>query len=1236
MQQPVIEEGAAYEPSVRSYDDLFPALPESNTQSQNHSTMGQWNNKMRVGSSVITQVFRVPFEERKLDGSQKFGEGESIQTCANIMKETGAHIEISHAKDQSLTFLVTGKQNEVLEARRKILTHFQTQASKQISIPKEHHRWILGKKGDRLKELEKQTATKISVPPMNDTSDVITITGTKEGIEKAEHEIRVTSDQQSKKASERINVPKIYHPFIVGPYNEYLNQMIADTGAKINVPPPSVMKDEIFIAGEKEGVLAAKAKIENIYKQMEKKCTTVSVEVPKSQHKYVIGPKGATIAEILQTTGVSVEMPQGDSATGTITLRGPHDKLGLALSKVYEKANSVRSSDVEAPSWIHKYIIGRKGQNIKEITQNLPKVHVEFTEKEDKIKIEGPPEEVEKAQEQIEKMAKDLIKKLTFIEMHVDPRLFKHIIGKSGANVNRLKEEFGVVINIDESGMIRIEGHKEGVHTTKQELEERIRKLENEKEKDVVIEQRHYKSIIGAKGENIKEIREKFNQVQIYFPGASDKNDIVKVRGPKEDVDKCCRHLEKLVKELNESSYQIEVPIYKQFHKFIIGKGGANIRKIREETHTKIDLPAEGDKNDVITITGRKEDVEEAREKIRKIQDELENIVTEEITIPPKFYNSLIGAKGKLIHSIMEDCGGVAIKFPSADSKSDKVTIRGPKDDVDRAKQQLLDLANERQLASYTAEVRAKAQHHKFLIGKNGANIKKIRDSTGARIVFPSSTDDDREIITIIGKREAVEEAKAALQATIKDIDNIIESEMSVELRHHKHFVARRGEVLHKISDECGGVMISFPRSGIDSNRVVLKGSKECIEAAKQRINEIIQDLESMVTLECIIPQNHHRTVMGAKGFKVQGITSDFDVQIKFPDRDNTDEYPIHGQLNGDINGGPVRHCDVIRITGKEENCLKAKQALLDLVPITINVDVPFDLHRSIIGQKGRDVKELMDRYDVHIVLSPAGVQEDVIKITGPPANVERAKGALLEKVQDLEADRKDRELRSFGLKIEVNPDYHPKIIGKRGAVITKIRKDHDVQITFPKKGDPEEQIITITGYEENTHRAKDDIMKIVNELNDLVREEVQIDSRVHSRIIGARGRSIRKIMDDYKVDIKFPRGDDADPNIVIITGTDENVVDAKEHLINLEEQYLQDVEEQETREKQHTLSYHLDHTLTGSRPRDANSNGFVVQGGPWEQRAPNTASVTEFPSFGRNTEEPQTSPISGAWGGRR
>lgn len=211
------------------------------------------------------------------------------------MKDTGAHIEISSGKDQSLTFLVKGKQNEVLDARRKILVHFQTQASKQVEIPKEHHRVILGKKGERLRELEKLTATKINVPNISEESDTITITGTKEGIEKAEHEIRTMSDEQSKKAFERISIPKVYHPFILGPFNENLNKMMEETGAKINVPPQTVFKDEITITGEKDSVLAAKRRIEDICKEMEKKCSTVSVEVPKGQHRYIIGQRGSTI-----------------------------------------------------------------------------------------------------------------------------------------------------------------------------------------------------------------------------------------------------------------------------------------------------------------------------------------------------------------------------------------------------------------------------------------------------------------------------------------------------------------------------------------------------------------------------------------------------------------------------------------------------------------------------------------------------------------------------------------------------------------------------------------------------------------------------------------------------------------------------------------------------------------------------------------------------------------------------
>jgi hypothetical protein len=34
-----------------------------------------------------------------------------------------------------------------------------------------------------------------------------------------------------------------------------------------------------------------------------------------------------------------------------------------------------------------------------------------------------------------------------------------------------------------------------------------------------------------------------------------------------------------------------------------------------------------------------------------------------------------------------------------------------------------------------------------------------------------------------------------------------------------------------------------------------------------------------------------------------------------------------------------------------------------------------------------------------------------------------------------------------------------------------------------------------------------------------MVKEEVKIDPRVHSMIIGKRGRTIHKIMDDFKVE---------------------------------------------------------------------------------------------------------------------
>uniref|UniRef100_A0A7N6FCI0 High density lipoprotein-binding protein n=1 Tax=Anabas testudineus TaxID=64144 RepID=A0A7N6FCI0_ANATE len=1228
-----VPEDEAYIPT---YLEAFPPLPEKGAPGEKAGEPASvWGSKIRpIKASVITQVFHVPLEERRYKDNSQFGEGEEAKVCLDIMQRTGAHIELSLAKDQGLSIMVTGKLDSVMKARKEIVARLQTQASATVAIPKEHHRFVIGKNGEKLQELELKTATKIAIPRPDDPSANIRITGTKEGIEKARHEILLISAEQDKRAVERLSLEKAFHPFIAGAYNRLVQELSQETGARISIPPPSLPKDEIVITGEKEAVALALNRIRAIYEDKKRKTTTISVEVKKSQHKYIIGPKGNTLQEILEATGVSVEMPPLDSSSETIILRGEPDKLGPALTQVYAKAKSVMVVEVTAPAWLHRFIIGKKGQNIGRITQQLPRVHIEFTDGEERISLEGPTEEVEQAQVQIQEIIKDLVRTHTQTTQMYKPAF------------NRIKEQYKVSVRIpqdsERSGLVRIEGDPKGVQLARRELIEMVQRMENERTKDLIVEQKFHRTIIGQKGEKIKEVRDKFPEVIINFPDPSQKSDIVQLRGPKNEVEKCAKFLQKIIADLIENSFSLSVPIFKQFHKNIIGKGGANIKKIREETNTKIDLPTENSNSEMIIITGKKTNCEAARERILAIQRELANIKETEVTIPAKLHNSLIGSKGCLVRSIMEDCGGVHIHFPSEGSGSDKVTIRGPAGEVEKAKKQLLQLAEEKQVNNFTAELQAKPEYHKFLIGRGGANIRRVRDRTGARIIFPSPDDTEQELITIVGKEEAVRQAQKELESLVKNLDDVVEDSMVVDFRHHRHFVCRRGQVLRELAEEYGGVTVSFPRTGANSQRVTLKGAKDCVDAAKKRIQEIIEDLESQVSVEVAIPQRYHRAIMGPKGCRIQYITREHEVQIKFPERDDSaagqDAPP---QENGDISPEAEfapRKCDIITICGRAEKCELAKVALLALVPITEDVEVSYELHRYIIGQKGSGIRKMMEEYEVNIWVPQPEKQLDVIKVTGLVANVERAKQGLLERVKELQAEQEDRALRSFKVTMSVDPKFHPKIIGRKGAVISQIRKDYDVSIQFPDKGEEQQDLIVISGYERNVEEARQAIQQLVSEWQEMVSQDVHLDPRTHARIIGARGKAIRKLMEEFKVDIRFPQPGADEPDKVTVTGLPDTVDNAIDHLLNLEEEYLLSVTETET------LAAYMKPPSRwggggGAGGMDDSSGGpakgFVVRDAPWNasgNKAPDMSSAEDFPTFGTGVAPKQAS----AWGPKK
>ncbi len=61
----------------------------------------------------------------------------------------------------------------------------------------------------------------------------------------------------------------------------------------------------------------------------------MNIELPKMQHRYVVGRRWEGLQRILLETGVSVEVPPPDDETTTVVLRGEASAIGAALTKVY-------------------------------------------------------------------------------------------------------------------------------------------------------------------------------------------------------------------------------------------------------------------------------------------------------------------------------------------------------------------------------------------------------------------------------------------------------------------------------------------------------------------------------------------------------------------------------------------------------------------------------------------------------------------------------------------------------------------------------------------------------------------------------------------------------------------------------------------------------------------------------------------------------------------------------------
>ena len=221
-----------------------------------------------------------------------------------------------------------------------------------------------------------------------------------------------------------------------------------------------------------------------------------------------------------------------------------------------------------------------------------------------------------------------------------------------------------------------------------------------------------------------------------------------------------------------DKEVEIKFMIYNSNIARVIGKKGASIIAIREESSAEINIDKEssGDKSEV-TLKGSQHNVAEARRLIDDICRKFNGIcdedsvqtssmpgddgpsTEEDIWIPEDKCGRVIGSRGSKIQEI-QDSSGANVKVhgrETAEGGKVKVTIGGTPSQIENAKTQIQSLTKDRDGPSFrlpddaeTLEILVRSGRLGRLIGKGGSKMKEIQELYSIRHRYPEERNSRR------------------------------------------------------------------------------------------------------------------------------------------------------------------------------------------------------------------------------------------------------------------------------------------------------------------------------------------------------------------------------------------------------------------------------------------------------------------------------------------------------------
>eukprot|EP00960_Hanusia_phi_P057795 763664-Hanusia_phi.AAC.6 len=663
-----------------------------------------------------------------------------------LEKETGCYLIVKN-KNREIYLQVSGNKQQRaagVEIVKDLLFSDSSKFTTKMKLSSEIVAELLRRKGARMREIEADTGTYISAIKYGDDEgqeveqernfSAVLIRGPPSAIESACARIRDRMEQSVDELllddvlGKEVSVFEIRT--LIGLKGQKISEIEKMTGATVRIEQEA--RPRLLISGTQE----EKEQVLTIIRQRLSNAKKDFMPLEKSLHGTLIGVGGKVVRWIEERSGAQISF-QTEKEEGMLVC-GTQAERSAAIRLARDILENDRFEHFFLPSSGFGAILGPKGRYVQEIeVKSGARVHVlddynimEMTRYG--VDVEGILAQkraedmaiIMKGSNEQRRLAKELIESFleaSGVDIHtLNDQDFDSVSSVRGSFVVKVEEECSVMVKLNfKNSTIEIKGKAED----RQEAFERIQHYLSLEEEEILFETEFpvimLRSFIGINGKNVKEVEKRTG---CWVRVLSENRFHLILKGDAEARRKVVREVE----EWRMNNQYERFPMAQGKHYAIIGKNGATIHQIEQESNTVICFSTTPEP--AMVVFGREEDRKVAlalAEKIVQGSHREQDV----ITVPRDLHALIIGLNGKSIKKVEQDSGArVQIKG----SDEDNCIISGTEAQRSAAVEILMDLIRLHGMTKVPCEERL----HRVVIGPRGSTVSWIEKRTTTVISF--------------------------------------------------------------------------------------------------------------------------------------------------------------------------------------------------------------------------------------------------------------------------------------------------------------------------------------------------------------------------------------------------------------------------------------------------------------------------------------------------------------------